>query len=106
MRGRRERARLALRGGLEAKFHLVADGNGTPLAVEVSAGQVHESRHAESVIGSATAVCPAQVAAQPRMQPVIPMGATSGALAGASTGAPTAAGPRLHSASAGRRSVA
>lgn len=43
------------RGGFGSKFHLVTDGQGTPLAVEVSAGEVHESVHAESVIGAATA---------------------------------------------------
>ena len=37
------------------KFHLVTDGQGTPLAVQVTAGQVHESTRAESVIGRATA---------------------------------------------------
>ena len=43
------------RGGFGSKFHLVTDGNGTPLAVEVTAGQVHESTCAESVIGQAVA---------------------------------------------------
>jgi transposase len=34
---------------------LVTDGAGTPLAIEVTAGQVHESTRAESVIGRAMA---------------------------------------------------
>jgi transposase len=34
---------------------VVTDGKGTPLAVEVTAGQVHESTKAESVIGRAVA---------------------------------------------------
>jgi transposase len=34
---------------------VVTDGAGTPLAIEVTAGQVHESTRAESVIGQAVA---------------------------------------------------
>ena len=34
---------------------MVTDGEGTPLALEVTAGQVHESTRAESVIGQAVA---------------------------------------------------
>ncbi len=34
---------------------MVTDGAGTPLAIEVTAGQVHESTMAESVIGEAVA---------------------------------------------------
>jgi transposase len=34
---------------------LVSDGDGTPLALQVTAGQVHESTQAESVIGRAVA---------------------------------------------------
>lgn len=34
---------------------MVTDGKGTPLAIEVTAGQVHESTRAESVIGQAVA---------------------------------------------------
>ena len=34
---------------------MVTDGKGTPLAIEVTAGQVHESTRAESVIGQAIA---------------------------------------------------
>ena len=43
------------RGGFGSKFHVVTDGAGTPLAIEVTAGQVHESTRAESVIGQAVA---------------------------------------------------
>ena len=43
------------RGGFGSKFHLVTDGAGTPLAIEVTAGQVHESTRAESVVGQAIA---------------------------------------------------
>ena len=35
---------------------MVTDGAGTPLAIEVTAGQVHESTRAESVIGQAVAL--------------------------------------------------
>jgi transposase len=38
------------RGGFGAKFHIVADGKGTPLAVEVTAGQVHDSTRLEPVL--------------------------------------------------------
>lgn len=34
---------------------MVTDGKGTPLAIEVTAGQVHECTRAESVIGQAVA---------------------------------------------------
>ncbi len=40
------------RGGFGSKFHLVTDGNGTPLAAEVTAGQVHESTRLESVVAT------------------------------------------------------
>ena len=38
------------RGGFGSKFHLVTDGRGLPLAVEVTAGQVHESTQVEIVM--------------------------------------------------------
>jgi transposase len=38
------------RGGWGTKVHIVADGQGTPLAVEVSPGEVHESTQFESVM--------------------------------------------------------
>jgi hypothetical protein len=44
------------RGGFGSKFHVVTDGAGTPLAIEVTAGQVNESTRAESVIGQAIAL--------------------------------------------------
>jgi transposase len=40
------------RGGFGSKFHLITDGEGTPLAVEVTAGQVHESTQFESVVAT------------------------------------------------------
>jgi transposase len=43
------------RGGFGTKFHLVTDGEGTPLAVELTAGETHESTRAESIIGQAVA---------------------------------------------------
>ena len=38
------------RGGFGTKIHLVTDGHGLPLAVEISAGQRHESLYAEPVL--------------------------------------------------------
>lgn len=38
------------RGGFGTKIHLVTDGNGLPLAAEISAGQRHESLYAEPVL--------------------------------------------------------
>jgi transposase len=38
------------RGGFGTKIHLVSDGNGLPLAVEVTAGQRHESKQTEPVL--------------------------------------------------------
>jgi len=38
------------RGGFGSKFHLVTDGAGLPLAIEVSAGQCHESQYLEPVM--------------------------------------------------------
>lgn len=43
------------RGGFGTKFHLVTDGAGTPLAIEITAGQASESKQAQSVIGQAVA---------------------------------------------------
>ena len=40
------------RGGFGSKFHLVTDGKGTPLAIEVTAGQVHESTRFESLVAT------------------------------------------------------
>jgi transposase len=40
------------RGGFGTKIHLVSDGNGLPLAAEVSAGQRHESLYAEPVLAA------------------------------------------------------
>jgi transposase len=38
------------RGGFTSKFHLLTDGNGLPLAVEVSAGQQHDSTMFEATL--------------------------------------------------------
>ena len=38
------------RGGFGSKFHILVDGNGTPLAVDVTAGQVHDSTRLEPVL--------------------------------------------------------
>jgi transposase len=38
------------RGGFGTKIHLVTDGNGLPLAAEISAGQRHECLYAEPVL--------------------------------------------------------
>jgi len=38
------------KGGFGSKFHLVTDGAGVPLAVEVTAGQRHESTQVETVL--------------------------------------------------------
>src|SRR5438552_17800462 len=38
------------RGGFGSKLHLVADGHGLPLAIQVTAGQVHESTQFEEVM--------------------------------------------------------
>jgi transposase len=38
------------RGGFGTKIHLVTDGNGLPLAAEISAGQRHEIVYAEPVL--------------------------------------------------------
>lgn len=40
------------RGGVGTKIHLVTDGKGLPLAVEVSPGQAHESKYVEPVLNA------------------------------------------------------
>ena len=40
------------KGGFGSKFHLVTDSSGVPLAVEVTAGQQHESTQVETVLDS------------------------------------------------------
>jgi transposase len=54
------------RGGYGSKIHLVTDGRGTPLAVEVTAGQRHESTRFESVL---TAVRVPRPVGRPRSRP-------------------------------------
>ena len=38
------------RGGFGTKLHLIVDGHGIPLAVALSPGQAHESKHVEPVL--------------------------------------------------------
>jgi transposase len=40
------------RGGFTTKLHLVTDGTGLPLAVALSAGQVHESKYVEPMLNA------------------------------------------------------
>jgi len=40
------------RGGFTAKLHLVTDGRGLPLAVELSAGEAAESKYAAPVLSA------------------------------------------------------
>jgi len=42
------------RGGFGSKFHILVEGNGTPLDVEVTAGQVHDSTRLEPVLTKVT----------------------------------------------------
>ena len=44
------------RGGFTSKFHLIADGNGLPIAVEVSAGQRHDSIMFEPTMDAVVAI--------------------------------------------------
>jgi transposase len=55
------------RGGFGTKIHLVSDGNGLPLAAEVTAGQRHESTQCERVLGQ---VRIPQRRGRPRCRPV------------------------------------
>lgn len=54
------------RGGFGTKFHLVTDGDGLPLAVHVTAGQVHDSTQFEEALN---AVRIPQAAGRPRTRP-------------------------------------
>ena len=54
------------RGGFGSKFHILVDGNGTPLEVEVTAGQVHDSTRLEPVL---TKVKVHQKAGRPKSRP-------------------------------------
>ena len=55
------------RGGFGTKIHLVSDGNGLPLAAEVTAGQRHESTQFERVLGKVRIRNPS---GRPRCRPV------------------------------------
>jgi len=54
------------RGGFGSKFHLVTDGRGLPLAVEVTAGQRHESTQLQTVL---EAIAVPQPVGRPRKRP-------------------------------------
>jgi transposase len=54
------------RGGFGSKFHLVTDGRGLPLAVEVTAGQVHDATQVETVLDQ---VAVPQPVGRPRTRP-------------------------------------
>lgn len=51
------------RGGFGTKLHLVTDGRGVPLAIHVTAGQVHESTQFEEVINAVRV--PSRVGSRP-----------------------------------------
>jgi transposase len=59
------------RGGFTSKFHLVADGQGVPLNVEISAGQTHDSTCFESVFDG---ISIAQPLGRPRTRPTTAAG--------------------------------
>lgn len=54
------------RGGFTSKFHLLVDGNGLPIAVQVSPGQRHDSVLFEAVMDAAAI---AQPLGRPRTRP-------------------------------------
>jgi transposase len=54
------------RGGYGSKIHILVDGNGTPLEVTVTAGQVHDSQQLEPVL---TRVRVRQKRGRPRSRP-------------------------------------
>jgi transposase len=54
------------RGGFGSKFHVVTDGSGLPLAIEVSPGQAHDSTYFEPVMN---AVRIPQPTGRPRTRP-------------------------------------
>jgi transposase len=54
------------RGGFGSKFHLVTDGRGLPLVVEVTAGQRHESTQVETLLDG---IAVAQPVGRPRKRP-------------------------------------
>lgn len=55
------------RGGTGTKFHLLTDGKGTPLAVQVTAGQAHESKSFADVLDAVH--IPQAGPGRPRMRP-------------------------------------
>jgi transposase len=55
------------RGGFTSKFHLISDSNGLPMAVQVSAGQRHDSVLFETTMNSVVAI--PQPRGRPRQRP-------------------------------------
>ena len=55
------------RGGFGSKFHLVTDGRGLPLAVEVTAGQRHKSTQLQTVLEG---IALPQPVGRPRKRPI------------------------------------
>lgn len=62
------------RGGFTTKLHLVTDGRGLPLAVELSAGQAHESTYAAPVLSSVKIPQPKGRCGRPRTRPEMVQG--------------------------------
>ena len=54
------------RGGFGSKFHLVTDGRGLPLVVEITAGQRHESTQIQTLLDG---IAIAQPVGRPRKRP-------------------------------------
>jgi transposase len=54
------------RGGFGTKFHLLTDGRGIPLAIEITAGQAHESTKLEAIVATFIASRKARRRRKPR----------------------------------------
>lgn len=67
-RAHRSRSRRS-RGGFTTKLHLVTDGRGLPLAVELSAGQAQESKYAAPVLSAVKIPQPEGRRGRPRTRP-------------------------------------
>lgn len=62
------------RGGFTTKLHLVTDGRGLPLSVELSAGQAQESRYAAPVLSAVRIGQPEGRRGRPRTRPLMVAG--------------------------------
>jgi len=62
------------RGGFTTKLHLVTDGRGLPLAVELSAGEAAESKYAAPVLSAVTIPPPEGRRGRPRTRPAMVAG--------------------------------